>query len=366
MILFLIIIIHGLIHLTGFAKAFKLAEMAQITQSISRPFGTLWLLCAILFVATAFLFLFHKSTWWKIAGPAVIVSQILTILAWSDAKYGTLINIILLFPIIISFMDAQSTSFRNTYRSEVQNRLKTQSDMPLVSEADIRGLPGPVQKYLHYTGAVGRPRVWNFRARFTGQMRFRKDDAWINIVAQQYDFFNDSARFFYIESNKYGIPFDGLHLYIGSSATMQIKVASLFKVVDARGMEMNQGETVTLFNDMCLLAPATLIDGNIQWETVNALTVKARFANEGNAIGALLYFNEKGELIDFVSDDRFYSTDGKTFKKYRWSTPVTGYKDVGGRKIVAYGEAVWHTSEGEYSYAKFKLDEIEYNCREYK
>jgi hypothetical protein len=136
--------------------------------------------------------------------------------------------------------------------------------------------------------------------------------------------------------------------------------------VDARGVEMNQGETVTLFNDMCLLAPSTLIGGNIRWEPIDTSTVKARFTNKGNVITALLYFNDKGELINFVSDDRFYSKDGKTFKNYRWSTPVTGYKDVDGRKVASYGEAAWLIPEGKYSYTKFKLDEIEYNCKEYK
>ena len=38
--------------------------------------------------------------------------------------------------------------------------------------------------------------------------------------------------------------------------------ASLFGVVDARGTEMNQGETVTFFNDVCVLAPGTLVHAN--------------------------------------------------------------------------------------------------------
>ena len=29
---------------------------------------------------------------------------------------------------------------------------------------------------------------------------------------------------------------------------------------------MNQGETVTMFNDMCVMAPATLIHRAIEWE----------------------------------------------------------------------------------------------------
>lgn len=364
---FLILLAHGLIHLMGSAKAFKWAEVRQMRQNITKPAGVLWFLCALLFTTAALLFLLKKDQWWLIAGPAVILSQIVIVLSWSDAKFGTLVNIIILLPLIVSLQNAQPTSFRNVYEIEVQKGLQRTPDMPLVSEEDIRHLPKPVQKYLTYTGSVNRPKVRNFRAKFTGVMRFKKESRWMDIRSQQYDFFDDPTRVFYIESTLYGVPFDGLHLYKGPSATMQIKVASLFPVADAKGPKMNQGETVTLFNDMCVMAPATLIGRDIQWETVDPLTAKAKFTNQGNTITALLYFNEKGELINFVSDDRYQSTDGRTYLNYRWSTPIKDYKDVdGGRKIGAYGEAIWHTPEGEFAYAKFDLVEIEYNCREYK
>jgi hypothetical protein len=197
-------------------------------------------------------------------------------------------------------------------------------------------------------------------------MKRAREGNWIVISSQQYDFFDDPARLFYLESSLYGIPFDGLHIYVGNSATMQIKVASLFQVVDAKGEKMNQGETVTLFNDICLLAPAVLIDTTIQWETVDSLTVKAHFTNKGNTITALLSFNEKGELTNFISNDRYLSTDGKVYTSYPWSTPVKDYKDFDGRKIPTYAEAIWHTPEGEYSYGKFNVVEIDYNCRDFR
>jgi hypothetical protein len=66
-------------------------------------------------------------------------------------------------------------------------------------------------------------------------------------------------------------------------------------------------------------------------------------------------------LTDFISNDRFLSADGKTYKNYPWSTPVRSYKDVGGRKVAGLAETVWHTPEGEFSYGKFTLVDMEYN-----
>jgi hypothetical protein len=164
----------------------------------------------------------------------------------------------------------------------------------------------------------------------------------------------------------YGLPFNGLHLYTESGATMQIKIASLFQVVNAKGPEMNKGETVTLFNDMCIFAPAALIDKNIQWETIDSLTVKAKFSNHGNTIGAILFFNEKGELINFSSKDRFESPDGKVYQIWEWTTPLKRYKIYNGRRIASNGKAIWHKPEGEFVYGEYDLQDIEYNCRELK
>jgi hypothetical protein len=189
---------------------------------------------------------------------------------------------------------------------------------------------------------------------------------WISISSHQYDFFNDPTRLFYIESDLYGIPFDGLHVYAGDSATMRIKVASAFQIVHARGEKMKQGETVTLFNDMCLLAPATLIDTSIRWETLDSLHVRGMFTNRGTTIAALLSFNERGELVNFASNDRFLSSDGITYTSYPWSTPTSDYREYDGRRVASFGQAIWQTPEGAYAYARFTLLDIEYNCTELK
>jgi len=92
------------------------------------------------------------------------------------------------------------------------------------------------------------------------------------------------------------------------------------------------------------------------------LTVKGTFTNGVNKVTATLYFNETGELINFISNDRFMSADGKTYKSYPWSTPAREYKDFDDRKVPTYGEAIWLMPEGEYCYGKFNLLMVEYNC----
>jgi hypothetical protein len=181
------------------------------------------------------------------------------------------------------------------------------------------------------------------------------------MTATQYSEIKDVKRLYYMEMKMGGLPIVGLHKYEDTTAIMLIKLAGLVTVGDGRGEEMNKGETVTVFNDMCMFAPASLIEERIEWEVIDPLTVKGTFNNKGIKVSALLYFNEKGELINFVSDDRYYSPTGKTYENIRWSTPVKEYKDYNGIRISSGGQAVWSFPEGDYCYARADIKDVEYN-----
>lgn len=360
--LFLVFLaLHGLIHLLGFAKAFDLAKVRGLLAPISRTAGALWLAAALLFLAASGLLALGSGAWWMVAVPAVVVSQALIARSWADAKFGSIANVVVALPVVIALLGALPTSYASRYAAEVGRRLKPDLHPPVVTEEDLRPLPSAVQRYLRYAGAVGRPRVVNVRAVFHGAMKRKKAGGWMPIAAQQVDFFDDPARLFYIRSSLFGIPFDGLHRYVGRNATMQIRVANLVRVADARGDTMTRSETVTLFNDMCVLAPATLIAPSIQWRAIDSLSVAATFTNQGYTVAALLSFDSDGRLTSFVSDDRYLSASGASYQRYPWSTPLRDYRDFGGRRVAALDEAVWRMPDGDYPYARFVLDSIEYN-----
>jgi len=143
------------------------------------------------------------------------------------------------------------------------------------------------------------------------------------LAAEQYNLVGERARLFYLNASMLTIPVQGYHRYVGPSATMNVKAAALVPVVQVSGNEMTQGETVTMFNDMCVMAPATLIDPTIAWEPVDDRTARVSFTNAGHTIRAELSFNEAGKLTNFWSDDRYQtSPDGKSVKTVRWFTPL--------------------------------------------
>jgi hypothetical protein len=351
-----LLLIHGLIHIMGFAKAYGYGNIQQLTKEISKPVGSLWLFACLLFLISITGVLLQKEWWPVIALFAVVLSQVLILLSWKDAKFGTIANMLILLTAIFSITTIQ---FEKVFRTDVKQQLISNSSLSidLLTESDLQSLPLPVQKYLRYTGAINQPKVKNVRIVFDGEMRDKGKD-WFTFQSVQYNFTNDPARLFFMKATMYGITVPGYHHYQKETAGMQIKLFGLFPIVQIKGNEMNTTETVTLFNDMCLMYPASLIDKSIRWESIDNTSAKAIFTNGGITITATLYFNEEGQLINFISDDRYAVSN---MKKYRFSTPVRDYRMINGRKVPGYGEAVWHYPEGEFVYGKFNLKTIDYN-----
>ena len=181
---------------------------------------------------------------------------------------------------------------KNKYLKEVKLRLQSekQSVTEKLTEKEIAHLPEPVKRYIRITGSMEKEKISNFYLKASGQIRSSEKSGWMQFTSEQYNFIKNPLRAFYIKAKKMGVPVTGLHLYKNEKATMVIKILNLFKVVDARGPEMNQGETVTVLNDMCFMAPGSLISKQISWENIDSKQVKAIYTNGKITVSAILFF----------------------------------------------------------------------------
>lgn len=351
-------LLHGLIHFMGFLKAFKLAEISQLTLPISKPAGIVWLLAAVLFGAVASAVLARQEWWWLVAAPALIVSQVLICLYWQDAKFGTIANLIILLAAISAY---SGWSFHRSYVADIRAAMAQETAGPVlrISAADLQSLPEVVQRYLRYVGVLDRNRLSHIKLEFSGEMR-GKGKKWFSFRSQQYNFFTQPTRLFFMRGRMFGLSIPGYHAYKNGTASMIIKLFALIPVADYRGPEMDTAETVTVFNDMCLMAPATLIDPRITWLESDESSARAAFSLGPIRITAQMLFNAQGQLVNFISDDR-YDVSGGTPVRLRWSTPVRDYRNINGVNVPTYGETVWHYPDGEFCYGRFHLDKIEYN-----
>lgn len=115
-----IIIVHALIHFMGFSKAFGYGNITQLTKEISKPIGILWLITALIFIICIALFLFKKDSWIYFSLIAVVLSQILIIMVWKDAKFGTILNAVILSVAISAWATYR---FKMVFEADVKNRI---------------------------------------------------------------------------------------------------------------------------------------------------------------------------------------------------------------------------------------------------
>lgn len=352
----IILLIHGLIHLIGHYNAYNPGKIDGMTLPVSRSFGFLWLFTAVLLIVSSGLLAANLISWWFLGAVSLVLSQFLVIRFWHDARFGTIGNVILLLGLIIGY---SSWAFHREYRQDFREGLSRTAllNEELLTENDLEPLPTVVKNYLHYTGAVGQPRVYNFKVKLRAEMR-SKDKDWFKMRSEQHNFLDQYERLFFLQARVKGFPVTGYHSYKDDQAAMNIKALSIFTMVEESGPEMFVAETVTLFNDMCIMAPATLIDPNIRWEEVNDTSVRAYFTHREVTISALLEFNNEAQLVNFISDDRY---DIDRNQKVRFSTPVSDYREKNGHTLATYGETIWHYPEGDFTYGKFKIRSVDYN-----
>ena len=102
------------------------------------------------------------------------VSQVLIILFWKDAKFGTVMNVAIL---LVSILSLGHYSFQQQVQQETsyllsQHKLSTEK---VVSENDIADLPIPVQKWLRHSGMMGKPYINIGKVTQQAEMQLKPD-----------------------------------------------------------------------------------------------------------------------------------------------------------------------------------------------
>lgn len=228
----------------------------------------------------------------------------------------------------------------------------------IITEADLAPLPDPVQRYLRYAGVIGKPQVRCARVVQSGMLRTDPTKNWMPIQAVQYSTLAGSlSRTWYAVAKKGPVALmTARDRYDNGAGRMLIKLLSLFTVADVRGLEMDISALLIYFNDM-VMWPTAFLDKALTWEAIDATSTRATLRLFERQASVVLHFNERAELIDFVSEERYRSV-GKDQLRTKWSTPLRNYREVNGFRIPTEGEAIWHLPEGEFCYIKIKLDEV--------
>ena len=225
-------------------------------------------------------------------------------------------------------------------------------DTAPVSEEDISTLPNSAQRYLRFMGVVGRPRDWSLRARFVGEFRQRPGQKFMPCEAWQYNSSLVPARIYYMRIDFAGVlPMFGVDAYQAGHGRMQGKLLGLIRVAAGSGQAFDIGELTTYVNDALMLAPSMLLLPTVRWTAVDDRSFDVTISDRHIRATSRVFLDEHGRMVDFSTVDRWATLPGGLIRA-RWTTPIDGWFDHGGRWLPTGGHAIWHLDGGEFEYVR--------------
>ena len=241
--------------------------------------------------------------------------------------------------------------------AELFGKARAQDAAP-ITEADLAGLPEPLRRYLTQTGVIGRPRIGTVRLKQEGFFRTKPEQNWMPMRAVEY-YSADPPAFLWHGKIKM-LPFLSIQArdhFDAGTGHMLIKLAPL-TLGDASGPELDQGALVRYFNEM-MWFPTAFLSKSIQWEAVDAHSVKGTIRIGEVSASAVLHVTESGRLANFVAER--YMSAGDSFSLETWSTPIDDHAEMEGLRLPVSGEGVWHLDAGDFSYIRLRITELEYD-----
>lgn len=94
----------------------------------------------------------------------------------------------------------------------------------------------------------------------------------------------------------------------------------------------------------------------MQWDSIDNSSAKLTFSYAQISVSYTVSFNEMGEITQLQTQRYMGNGNLET-----WVGKLSNYREINGIKIPTAIEGIWKLEQGEYSYAKFRINTIEYN-----
>ena len=359
MVFLILVLIHGLIHILGFLKAFDLVDLNELTIPVTTPAGLIWLVIALLFLTYGILNYIGLKYVWIIGSIAVLLSQLLVIYYWKDAKFATIPNIIILVAVLFSYGNHLFENLINRETSGLFSEIQN-DNQDILEEKDIRHLPPPVQKWLLNSGAVGQSIIRNGRVEQKILLKMKPDQKnWYPAEALQYTFIDKPAFIWGVDVEMNTLmKFKGRDKFVDGKGEMLIKMNSLIKVVDEQGEKLDEG-TIQRYLGELVWFPSLAISPYITWEQIDEFSARATINYRNTSGSGIFVFNEKGDFVKFTAL-RFNGNEPEA-KRYEWVLTVDNYAVFENIKVPSKMKATWKLDEGDWTWLDLEITDIRYN-----
>jgi hypothetical protein len=357
-----LLFVHGLIHLIGFYSEWKLGSSTLISgktllplnSSLSHISGIVWLLTALSFTASGILYILKNDSFRIAAIIALILSQLLIVLYWHDARFGTITNVIIL---IVVAGHVTKAKFNNKIAQEVSAMFEAANKRSAHQETPRETLPPIVKRWLDVTKVTGNVPSKIFLTQ-TGTMRSKPSADWMSFSAAQY-YTVDPPGFIWNSQINAGslITIAGRDKFENGKGNMLIKPLYIYTMANTSGDEINQG-TMLRFMGELIWFPEAAVMNYFQWEEIDSARAALCMTYNGVTARGTFTFHENG-LVKSFSAQRFGDFDGE-FRKETWEVKVIEHKEINAHLIGSNCEVTWKLKEGDFTWLTLEVTDISY------
>jgi hypothetical protein len=227
------------------------------------------------------------------------------------------------------------------------------------SKRKLEELPTVLQHFLIQSGYANPVEIHQAKIEWkNAALKFNKKGEWKTIQCTQHNFLTDPIRLVFMKTKLFGLfGLEAFDSFRHGHGGIKIKVAGLFALADAKGIEMDKAELATILAETMII-PDYALQTFIQWEEINHYTLQGTINYHGLKASGIFYFNHNFEMEKFETEDRYFTDKDGKFHQTRWTAECSGYQRHGLISFPTFCRSTWNFPEGDFTYFKGEIDKI--------
>ena len=250
---------------------------------------------------------------------------------------------------ILIFFKISYSKLNSHFNQSIENYRKKSEKIPtFFNENDLAKLPPPVKQYFVHCGYIGKPKMASMKVSCTN-VDFRMENKLLTIDYTLYSFLDKPARFAFIKTSLFGIPFQGLDSYEDGLGGMKGVLGKLVTLFNQGGEKMDQACLATFLSE-CLVFPNAALQKYITWEEIDSFHAKATIFFNGLSASGIFTFDENGLVRYFETDDRYVSNSDGSMTALKWTALFSNYVENDGILQPKEIQAAWNYPDKDVVY----------------
>jgi hypothetical protein len=229
-------------------------------------------------------------------------------------------------------------------------------------EAQLTGLPAPVQRYFRAVLTDGQPIVTAVTLTQSGRFNLgRTADQWKPFTATQH--FATARPGFVWDANITmfpGLPVRVVDAFIAGNGLLRPTILGLFDMGTLQGTgEIARGELLRHFAESVWFPTALLPSQGVLWAAVDDSSAQATMSDGPISVTMLFRFGADGLVSTIFVAGRATTVDGATVLM-PWECRMSNTQTQDGMRVPMTGEVLYITPQGERPYFKGTIETLDY------